>query len=161
MTGPPGTITYGPMRVVLVEDHLTFRDSLKLALHASGRFQVVGEAASARDALKVIAATRPDLLILDVVLVDGDGLSLLGQLKRARLQRPTLMLTRIEHPRFVRGARKEGALGYVLKSDTLDHIFQGLEAITRGESYLSPMIERATRRSAAVQPRPRRAQTPG
>jgi DNA-binding NarL/FixJ family response regulator len=126
------------MRVVLVEDHLTFRDSLRIALQMTGRFEVVGQAASGREALSVIANTKPDALVVDMMLKDTDGVSLLRELKRTRQQVPTLILTRMDHPLFLRDAQNQGALGCALKDDSLQDILTGLDAVGRRECYLSP-----------------------
>jgi DNA-binding NarL/FixJ family response regulator len=129
------------MRVALVEDHTLFRESLSIALALEG-ITVVGEAASGRDAHR-LAAEKPDVLVLDMMLPDTDGASLVRELRRRRTLIPALIISRIMHPAFVRDALDAGALGYASKDDSLAELALAIRAVGRRERYLSAQVQQA------------------
>jgi len=126
------------MRVVLVEDHLAYRESFRLALAALTQFEVVGEAERARDAYAVIEQTRPDLVVIDFMLPDTDAVSLARELRRRRIDTRILILGRIGHPLFVRDAIRLGVGGFALKREPLPTIIEAMRKVAAGETYLSP-----------------------
>jgi DNA-binding NarL/FixJ family response regulator len=128
------------MRLVLVEDHLLFRESFRIALEAIGGHRVVGEAGSGREALELVATVKPDLLVVDLMLTDTDGVAFLRELRRRGHAVPALMLTRIGHPLFQEDARGQGAIGYALKHDPLPEVLRAIEHTGRGEPYISPNL---------------------
>jgi DNA-binding NarL/FixJ family response regulator len=97
------------MRVVLVDDHVSYRQSFRIALTKLTDVQVVGEAGSSREAIHLIERTRPDLAIVDFFLTDSDGVSLTRELRRRRNRTPVLMLTQLSHPLFVRERWRRGS----------------------------------------------------
>jgi DNA-binding NarL/FixJ family response regulator len=129
------------MKVVLVDDHLVFRESLRIALVTSAGFDVVGEAKTARDACAVVESTRPDLLVTDLLLEDTDGIALVRELRRRGSSVPTLVLTRLAQTDFVRDALALGVRGYALKDESLDELIGAMRAVARGQSYLSPGVQ--------------------
>jgi DNA-binding NarL/FixJ family response regulator len=132
-------------RVVLVEDHLAYRDSFRLVITQETSFVVVGEAKSVHDAPALIEKTRPDLLIADFILPDGNAVSLLREMKRRRLRVPTLILGRIGHPLIVHDALKRGATGIVHKQESLAVIKEAMGEVLGGRRYISPMLRRQLR----------------
>ena len=128
------------MRVILVEDHATFRESLAIALSVRGGFEVKGSVASARDALPLVEKERPDVLVADMMLTDTDAIALVRDLRRRRALPPTMILSRVDHPVFVRNAFEAGALGFALKDDPLDEVVRGIERVARREPHRSPSL---------------------
>jgi DNA-binding NarL/FixJ family response regulator len=128
------------MRVVLVDDHPVFVESLSIALPASSGFVVVGAASCARETYCLVEVRRPDLLVVDLLLPDTDGVSLVRELRRRRWSVPVLILTRSGHGHFVRDAFRAGANGYVLKHQPLAEVIEAMESVVRGERYLSPTL---------------------
>jgi two-component system nitrate/nitrite response regulator NarL len=129
--------------LVLVEDHLAYRQSFRVALSALTAYNVVGEASGAREACGLIERRRPHLIIVDFVLADGDGVSLARELHRRRIRAPILMLGRFPHPLFVRDAFKAGVRGYALKNEPLNQLIAAIERVASGGIYISPEIEPA------------------
>jgi two-component system, NarL family, nitrate/nitrite response regulator NarL len=127
--------------LVLVEDHLAYRQSFRIALNALTSFNVVGEASGTREACRLIEKRRPHLAIVDFVLADGDGVSLARELQRRRIRSPILMLGRFPHPLFVRDAFKAGVRGYALKNEPLSQLIQAIERVASGGVYVSAQIE--------------------
>lgn len=134
------TYTTLAVRVVLVDDHLVFRESLRIALATQAGFDVVGEAKTARDACPLVENTQPDLLVTDLLLEDTDGIALLRELRRRGSAVPTLVLTRLAHEDFVRDALAVGVRGYALKEEGLDQLIQAMREVADGASYMSPLL---------------------
>jgi DNA-binding NarL/FixJ family response regulator len=126
------------MRIVLVEDHVAYRESFRVALSALTPHVVVGEVGRARDAYDLLERTRPDLAVVDFLLPDSDAVSLARELRRRRLYTPVMILGRIAHPRSVRDAMHVGVRGYTLKRQPLADIIGAIEKVGAGETYLGP-----------------------
>lgn len=130
------------MRVVLIDDHLMFRESFRIALEAQTAFRVVGEAATAQKAYEAVEREKPDLLVADFLLKDTDGVSLVRELKRRKTLVSTLMLTRVSHELFVSDAFEAGVKGYALKDQPFAEITEAMERVSSGQRYLSPTLGR-------------------
>jgi DNA-binding NarL/FixJ family response regulator len=128
--------------VVLVEDHLAYRESFRLALGHSGQFTVVGEVGRAHDAPDLLERLRPDLVVIDFLLPDGNGISLARELKRRRLRINTLILGRLGHPMLVRDAIRAGVRGFVHKQEPLDIVVQAMTEVSNGNRFISPFWNR-------------------
>jgi two-component system, NarL family, nitrate/nitrite response regulator NarL len=126
--------------LVLVEDHLAYRQSFRIALSTLTAYRIVGEAGGAREGCQVIEKRKPDLAVVDFLLGDSDGVSLVRELRRRRNRTPVLMLGRIPHPLFVRDAFKAGIRGYALKSEPLASVIDAIERVRAGEVYVSPQL---------------------
>ncbi|HEV7605332.1 MAG TPA: response regulator transcription factor, partial [Candidatus Limnocylindrales bacterium] len=92
-----------PVRVGLIEDHNLVREGLRLVLTANG-FDVVGESPSVEGAFDLLEQTRPDVILLDLSLVDGDGVSLLRELHTRSPQTRVVVVTMHRDPETVRQA---------------------------------------------------------
>lgn len=128
------------MRVVLVDNHRSFREALALALTQRSPFEVVGEASTAREARLLVEAKRPDLVVAALTLRDSDGISLIHELRRKTTAR-IMILTMHGSGLFAREAFDAGAQGYVSKEQSLTEVFEAMLACARGDRYLSPLVE--------------------
>jgi two-component system response regulator NreC len=124
--------------VVLVEDHLAYRESFRLAIGSDQRFKVVGEVGRAHDAPELIERLRPDLVVIDFLLPDGNGISLARELKRRRLRVNTLILGRLGHAILVNDAIRAGVRGFVHKQEPLDVVVQAMAEVANGNRFISP-----------------------
>lgn len=125
-----------PYRVVIADDHSIFRAGLKTVLAQDGRLEVVGEAASGREAVDLVLKLKPDLVIMDISM---PGLSGIEATKRITAQEPlTRVIILSVHSRktFIMEALKAGARGYVVKDSTGQKLLEAAEAVLKGESYL-------------------------
>lgn len=127
-------------RILLVDDHALVRAGIRSLLEAEARVVVVGEAASASEALAQLDALRPDLVLLDIGLREESGLDVA---REARVRWPALkilILSMHASQEYVAEAIAVGASGYVLKDVAADELMDAIVTLVRGETYFSPAI---------------------
>ena len=157
----PTDIT-SPIRLMVVDDHTLFRRGLVALLASDERFEVVGEAGDAAQALQVVLACRPQVLLLDNHLPGVSGVDALPSLLAALPGLHVLMLTMSEDEHDLAAALKRGASGYLLKSADIDELGTAIVRTLAGQSSISePMTAKlasafrlagAAPGSAAAQP---------
>ena len=128
------------IRIVVVDDHPVVREGLVATLSDEKEFKVVGAVGSAEDALPLVGAQRPDVILLDLELPAQSGLEAIPKLRTARPQSKILILTAYDTDERVIGALQAGAQGYLLKGASLEEIARAIRAVHAGGSYLDPRI---------------------
>jgi two-component system, NarL family, response regulator NreC len=128
-----------PIRVGLIEDHHLVREGLRLVLTSNG-FDVVGECPSVAGAFDLVERLRPDVLLLDLSLVDGDGVSLLRELRTRAPRTRVIVVTMHRDAETVRQALLAGADGYVVKGAHTIDLVEAIQAVMRGERYLHSSV---------------------
>ncbi len=128
----------GRVRIVVVDDHLLFRAGVKAEL--AGRCEVVGEAANPADAIAVINAATPDVVLLDVHLPDGGGVAVLRALQSAGAAPAVLALSVSDAADDVVPMIRAGALGYVTKTIGTDELVVAVQRVAAGDAYFSPRL---------------------
>lgn len=126
-----------PITIVLADDHKMFREALKLSLSSIADIVLVGEAGSGAETLAVVAATRPDVLILDIALPDMNGIEVAKELKQSFTALGIVALSGYADRMFVEEMLKVGATAYVVKSAGADELVAAIRAVARGERYMS------------------------
>lgn len=127
-----------PVRIVVVDDHTLFRRGLTALLGRDARFQVVGDAADAGEALRRVHDLQPDLVLLDNHLPGVNGVDVLPALRDAAPAARVLMLTVSEDEDDLAAALRGGACGYLLKTIEGDALAQAIERAMRGENVIAP-----------------------
>ncbi len=127
-----------PITVVVVDDEQLIRAALNQTLTGGG-LDLVGEAASARDALRLVVDVRPDVVLMDLRLPDSSGVQAIEQLALLAPASRILILTRTEQNRVVE-AIVAGASGYILKTAPPKAIIAAVRATAGGESVISSQI---------------------
>jgi len=127
------------VRVLVVDDNAGFRDSL-LALLDTDDLLIVGQAASGRDAINMVLATMPDVVLMDVRMPDMDGVETTRRLKALDPRIGVVALTGNDDQRVVRDMLVAGASGYVLKDSDGDEILHAIHAAARGGGVISPEV---------------------
>ena len=127
-----------PTRVLLVDDHELVRRGLSELLGQEDDLLVCGEAATAADALRMCAALAPDVVVLDVRLPDGDGVSVCRELRTSAPETACLMLTSYDDSEAMVAAVQAGAAGFLLKQVTGQDIVAAVRTVAAGGSTLSP-----------------------
>lgn len=128
------------IRIVVVDDHTLFRRGLVGLLADMEGFQVVGEASNGQDALAVIEAQKPDIVLLDVNMPEMSGIETLTALRKQELNFPVLMLTVSQHEEDLIGAIRAGANGYLLKNAEPEMLHQTIKQVVAGNSVLAPEV---------------------
>ncbi len=126
-----------PVRVFLVDDHEVVRRGVADLLGAEPDVEVVGEAGTAAEALARVPALAPDVVVLDVRLPDGDGVSVCRDL-RATMDVACLMLTSFDDDEALFDAILAGAAGYVLKQVRGTDLIHAIRTVAAGGSMLDP-----------------------
>jgi DNA-binding NarL/FixJ family response regulator len=127
------------IQVVVVDDHNFFRQGLRGLLSEQG-LDVVGEAASGEAALKLVEATAPDVVVMDLSMPGIGGVEATRQLTAAAPNTRVLVLTIAADSGHMIDALMAGACGYLLKNASVDEIVTGIRAAAAGESLISPPI---------------------
>ena len=131
------------VRIVIADDHGVLRAGLRLLLKSEPTFEVVGEAASGEEALRVAVATRPDVILLDVSMPGVGGLEATKMLKEKLPRARVLILTVHEDGALLREAIGAGACGYIVKRAVESELIQAIHAVLRGELYVHSAVARA------------------
>ena len=132
--------TCATVDVLIVDDHPAYRAGMHVLLEYDPRIRSVTEAAAVSEAL-VAAATRSfDLAIIDVVLPETGGASLVRQLRQRQPACRVLALSMLDEPIRVAEMLRAGAQGYALKSQPVDDILPAIQTVLRGERYLPPQM---------------------
>ncbi len=127
-------------RIILVDDHEVVRLGLKSLLDRHPQFEVVGEAGSARDALEQVAATEPDVVVMDIRLPGTSGIEACEQIVDQYPNTKVIMLTSYAEDEMLFSAIRAGASGYVLKQIASEELVKAIEAVGRGEALLDPAV---------------------
>ena len=127
-----------PLRLVVVDDHQIFRAGVRSEL--ADVCAVVGEAGTPQEAVAVVTASNPDVVLLDVHLPEGGGAAVLDGLREAGLAPPVLALSVSDAAEDVVPMIRAGALGYVTKTIGTEELIQALRTVAVGDAYFSPRL---------------------
>jgi DNA-binding NarL/FixJ family response regulator len=130
------------MRVLLADDHRLVRAGLRALLDAMPQIEVVAEAADGEEAFRLLQALRPDVALLDIAMPKMSGLAVLHQLVPAGIATRVLLLSMYDNDEYVAEAIRAGAGGYLVKDAAVEELGLALQALQRGDVYLSPAISR-------------------
>ncbi|MEZ4631668.1 MAG: response regulator transcription factor [Deinococcales bacterium] len=123
-------------RVLIADDHALFRKGLRSLLDASGAYQVVAEAASGVEAIELSRQYRPQLIVMDLHMPQGDGLSAIAKILKEQAA-AILVMSMFEDDSYVLAAARAGAKGYMLKSDDPGTVLRALDSLSRGDVFLA------------------------
>ena len=129
-----------PIRVFLLDDHEVVREGLRSLLEASDDMIVVGEAATAADAVARIPLAKPDVAVLDVRLPDGNGVEVCREVRSACPDVICLMLTSFSDDEALFDAIMAGAAGYVLKEVRGSDLVGDIRKVAAGQTLLDPVL---------------------
>ncbi len=130
-----------PIRVVIVDDHAVVRAGLRMLIDQNPAMKVVGTAGKRSEALAVVEKEKPDIIILDILLGEEDGLALLPELRKAAMNSRVLVLTGLKSSESQRQAMRAGAMGIVLKEHAAEVLIKAINKVYDGEVWLDrPMI---------------------
>jgi DNA-binding NarL/FixJ family response regulator len=128
------------VRILIVDDHAVVRSGIRLLLAAEDDLEPVGEAGTAREAIFEARSLKPDVVLMDVVMPDGNGLDAIPTLLHEHPELKVLMLSMQDDPQYVRQAFAAGASGYVLKEAADTEVVAAVREVARGGRYVHPEL---------------------
>jgi DNA-binding NarL/FixJ family response regulator len=128
--------------VLIVDDHPVVRDGLKLLLDSRDGFQVVGEATTGEEAVRLACDTSSDVILMDLMMPVMDGIEATRRILESRPHARVLVLTSFGGDEQLFPALDAGALGFLLKDATADELVRAIRQVAQGLSSLSPPVAR-------------------
>jgi two-component system, NarL family, response regulator LiaR len=143
-----------PIRVVIVDDHELVRSGLAVFFETREDLELVGEAENGRHAIEVCERLRPDVVLMDVVMPEMDGIEATRAIRQRFPNIQVVALTSFENDETVPSMLKAGAIGYLLKNVSIEGLAAAIKKAAVGESALAPeaaqtLIHSMTRRPTA------------
>lgn len=131
-----------PIRVLIADDHVIMRKGIRALMATVPDIEVVGEARDGVEALLQAQRLKPDVILMDLVMPEVDGIEAIRRIREARPETRILVLTSFSSDDKVFAALKAGAIGYHLKESDPAELERAIRQVYRGESALHPAIAR-------------------
>jgi two-component system, NarL family, response regulator NreC len=144
-----------PVRVMLVDDHALVRAGFRAVLHASPDILVVGEAGDGEAAVSTALRVRPEVIVMDVDMPGGDGLTATRRLKEVAPDVRVLIVTMYEESEMLLEVLNAGARGYLSKSAAVRDLADAIRVVASGDVYVRPSVARVLAASTVQPPRVR------
>ncbi len=130
------------IRVMIVDDHDMLREGLITFIAAFPELELVGETSSAREAIELCAARKPDVILMDLIMPDMDGVTAIEQIHRLFPSIRIIALSSFSEETLVRSALRAGAISYLLKNISAENLAEAIRVAHRGLPTLAPEIAR-------------------
>ncbi len=131
-----------PIRVLLADDHDLVRAGVRALLQHLAGIEVVAEAGTGYEALRQCQTHRPDVVLMDIMMPELNGLDATARLAATSPDIRTIILSMNANEEYVLQALRAGAAGYLLKNISPSQLEQAIRAVARGETYLSPAVSK-------------------
>ncbi|MEU8420402.1 response regulator transcription factor [Micromonospora sp. NPDC048835] len=149
------TSAAGPIRTLIADDEWMVRSTLRAILEAVPDITVSGEASDGVEAVDLARTTRPDVVLMDIRMPRGDGLTATERLAQLDPAPRVVVLTTFDLDEYVHEALRHGAVGFLLKDASAEEMIAAVRSAARGDAMISPRITRRLLRMFAA-PRPDR-----
>jgi NarL family two-component system response regulator LiaR len=130
------------IRILIADDHAVVREGLRALIETEPGMELVGEASDGEEAVRMVRARNPDVVLLDLVMPRMDGIEAIEEMKRHELDARVLVVTSFAEDDKVFPAIKAGALGYLLKDASPRELLQAIRDVYQGEPTMHPTIAR-------------------
>lgn len=127
-------------KIVIIDDHQLFREGVKRILDFEPTFEVVAEGDDGEEALAIVDAHKPDVVIMDINMPKVNGVEATKQLIEANADTKVIILSIHDDENYVTHALKTGARGYLLKEMDADTLIEAVKVVADGGSYLHPKV---------------------
>ena len=128
------------IRILIVDDHTLFREGVQAILKAVADFEIVGEAATGGEAIEMVSALMPDIILMDIQMPDMNGVEATHKILDKYPQIGIIMLTMLEDDDSLFSALQAGARGYVLKGADKAEMVRSIRSVASGEALFGPAI---------------------
>jgi DNA-binding NarL/FixJ family response regulator len=130
------------IRVLIVDDHAVVRKGIQMLISTEPTIQIIGEAVDGQDAVRQVKTLQPDIVLMDLVFPQEDGIEAIVQIKHDCPNIKIIVLTTFEDNVRINAAMNAGADGYLLKDADGEALLQAIQAVQQGEMPLHPRIAR-------------------
>jgi two-component system, NarL family, response regulator NreC len=130
------------IRILLADDHIVMRSGLRLLLERQPNLQVVGEAADGQEAVRLAAAEKPEVVIMDIAMPHLNGVEATRQIVTRNPETAVVILSMHSDESYVLRSLKAGARAYLLKDSAEADLIAAIHAIQEGKSFFSPGVRR-------------------
>lgn len=126
--------------ILIIDDHPLFREGLKAIIERDSKFEVVGEAGTGREGLRMVKKLKPDLVLVDISLPDQSGIELTREIRSLILDTRVMIVSMHSKIDYIAEAFQAGATGYVIKESASERLLHALEYVSRGEYFLDSSV---------------------
>lgn len=126
--------------ILIVDDHPFLREGLKAIISCDTRYEIVGEAGTGREAIRMVRDQRPDLVLLDIALPDQSGIELTHEIKGISSKTFILIISMHSKVDYIVKAFQAGAAGYIVKDSAAERLLQGIDSVLKGEYFLDSSV---------------------
>ena len=128
------------IRILIVDDHSVVRQGLQMFLTLDPELEIVGEAENGIDALRLAHQLRPDVVLMDLLMPEMDGVAATAAIRRELPDTEVIALTSVLEDKAIFDAIRVGAIGYLLKDTKVDELCEAIRAAAAGQVRLSPKV---------------------
>ncbi|TDB93555.1 response regulator transcription factor [Actinomadura sp. 7K534] len=144
------------VRVVLADDQPLIRAGLRVLVADTPDLEIVGEAGTGAEAVRLVEDVKPDVVVMDIRMPDMDGIEATRRITTARV----LMLTTFDDDEYVYGSLRAGASGFLVKDMALEEILAAIRVVAGGDALIAPRVTRRLIEEFAARPEPASAPRP-
>ncbi|MFF4251965.1 response regulator [Streptomyces sp. NPDC001663] len=142
------------VRVLLVDDQELIRTALGMVMADLADVEVIGEAASGEEAVRLTAELAPDVVVMDIRMPGMDGIEATRRITQAETEARVVVLTTFDDDAYVYGALRAGASGFLVKDMALDDIIAAVRVVAAGDALIAPSVTRRLIHDFAARPEP-------
>ncbi|MFI0481779.1 response regulator [Actinomadura sp. 9N215] len=139
------------VRIVLADDQPLIRAGLRVLIADTPDLEIVGEAGTGAEAVRLVEDVRPDVVVMDIRMPDMDGIEATRRITTARV----LMLTTFDDDEYVYGSLRAGASGFLVKDMALEEILSAIRVVAGGDALIAPSVTKRLIEEFAAGPVPR------
>ncbi|WP_405444033.1 response regulator [Streptomyces niveus] len=149
-----GDAAGGPVRVVLADDQPLIRSGLRVLIADHPDLDVVGEAGTGAQAVRLVRELRPDVVVMDIRMPGMDGIEATGLITAGPESARVVVLTTFDDDEYVYAALRAGASGFLIKDMSLEGILSAIRVVAAGEALIAPSVTRRLIEEFAARPEP-------